>query len=82
MQCGLEDSAVPAVATDLVVIGASVARAPAGPRPLAGFVTQLLACRGQLPAYRARRRAEPGVATACYGGAGAPLRGSTVERLL
>jgi hypothetical protein len=82
MQCGLEDSAVPVVATDLVVVGSSAARPPAGPRPLAGFVTQLLACRGQLPAYRARRRAEPGVATACYGGAGAPPQGATLERFL
>jgi hypothetical protein len=81
MQCGLEDSAVPAAATDLVVIGPIAARAPAGPRPLAGFVTQLLACRGQMPAYRARRRAEPGVAAACYGGTGAPPQGATLERV-
>jgi hypothetical protein len=41
----------------------------ARPRPLAGFVTQLLACYGDVPAYRARRRVEPEVATACYGAA-------------
>lgn len=35
--------------------------------PLAGFVTQLIACRRRLPEYRARRLAEPGEATQRYG---------------
>lgn len=34
--------------------------------PLAGFVTQLIACRRRLPEYRARRLAEPGEATQRY----------------
>jgi hypothetical protein len=38
-----------------------------GARPLAGFVVQLLASVDRLPAYRAKRRAEPAVATASYG---------------
>jgi len=32
----------------------------------AGFVTQLIACAGNLPAYRARRRAEPEEAARRY----------------
>jgi hypothetical protein len=35
-------------------------------RPLAGFVTQLLACRDGVPEYRTRRRAEPEAAAASY----------------
>ncbi len=38
-----------------------------GARPLSGFLAQLLACAQGLPPYRARRRAEPGMAAACYG---------------
>lgn len=34
--------------------------------PLAGFVTQLIACRRRLPEYRTRRLAEPGAATQLY----------------
>ena len=34
--------------------------------PLAGFVTQLIACRRRLPEYRARRLAESGEATQRY----------------
>jgi hypothetical protein len=34
--------------------------------PLAGFVTQLIACRRRLPEYRTRRLAEPGEATQRY----------------
>jgi len=54
----------------------------ARPRPLAGFVTQLLACYGDAPAYRIRRRAEPAVAAARYGvGDAIPAR-SQFERWL
>jgi hypothetical protein len=35
----------------------------------AGFVTQLIACADNLPAYRARRRAEPQEAARRYAGA-------------
>ena len=38
-----------------------------GARPLSGFLAQLLACAQGLPPYRARRRAEPGMAAARYG---------------
>lgn len=41
------------------------------PRPLAGFVTQLLACESALPSYRPRRRAAPGEATRLYHARGA-----------
>jgi hypothetical protein len=34
--------------------------------PLAGFVTQLIACRRRLPEYRTRRLADPGEATQRY----------------
>ena len=45
------------------------AAAPAAPvRPLCGFLAQLVACREGVPAFRARRRAEPEVATARYAG--------------
>jgi hypothetical protein len=37
------------------------------PKPLAGFLAQLLACSDGTAAYRARRRAEPAGASACYG---------------
>jgi hypothetical protein len=58
----------PLTAGGLVPLEASRAGACAsGPRPLAGFVTQLLACRDGAPAYRARRRAEPGIAVTRYG---------------
>lgn len=35
-------------------------------RPLAGFVAQLIACRGRLPAYRRAGRAEPAAARQSY----------------
>ncbi|MCC5979406.1 MAG: hypothetical protein JJU21_15205 [Salinarimonas sp.] len=47
----------------------------------AGFVTQLIACAGNLPAYRARRRAEPDEAARRYAGGPAvppPRRGIAV----
>ena len=40
---------------------------PRAERPLADFVTQLIACDRRLPAYRQARRAEPAVAAASYG---------------
>ena len=54
---------------------------PARPRLLAGFVAQLLACHLDAPAYRARRRAAPETAVACYGAAPAH-RASCFERWL
>ena len=47
------------------------AATPAG-RPLAGFLTQLIACERRLPPYRARARAEPETATGSYAAADAP----------
>lgn len=56
----------------LVVLEQGPERAASSvPRPLAGFVAQLIACRESAPAYRARRRASPDLAIACYGGAAA-----------
>ncbi|HEV2557764.1 MAG TPA: hypothetical protein VGU45_03965 [Microvirga sp.] len=51
------------------------------PRPLAAYVTQLIACASDVPAYRARRRAAPGEAAACYGAAPA-VSAAGFERLL
>ena len=39
-------------------------------RPLAHFVTQLIACERRLAAYRSRRQAEPADASERYGRAG------------
>jgi hypothetical protein len=47
--------------------GVSNARNGSCPKPLAAFLTQLLACRIGEPAYRSRRRAEPDFASAAYG---------------
>lgn len=49
------------------------------PRPLAAFVTQVLACRAGAPAYRARRRLDPGEASSRYGG---EIRSATGARLV
>ena len=48
---------------------ASFARMPRQAGASAGFVTQLIACADNLPAYRARRRAEPEEAARRYAGA-------------
>ncbi|HEY8567017.1 MAG TPA: hypothetical protein VIL65_16080 [Beijerinckiaceae bacterium] len=57
-------------------LGSDAAGPWAARRPLAGFVTQLLACAANLPPYRPRRRAEPREASEAYGGDGreAPAR--------
>lgn len=39
---------------------------PAGPRPLAPFLTQLFACEARLEAFRRHRRAGPARASASY----------------
>jgi hypothetical protein len=46
--------------------GAAKPASVAALAPDAAFLTQLIACRAAAPAYRQRRRAEPGVAAACY----------------
>ena len=52
----------------LVVVGRPAAWIPADDeRPMAGFVTQLIACARRLPAYRQSRRAEPAEASGRYG---------------
>jgi hypothetical protein len=51
-----------------------------GVRPLAGFLTQLIACRDHAPAYRARRQAEPEAATAAYGARVSDLGGTLLDR--
>lgn len=67
-QNGLQAPEEPAQSRELVTLGVAGREASmaAMARPLAGFLTQLLACRDQLPAYRARRRAEPNLAVATY----------------
>ncbi len=47
-------------------------------RPMAGFVTQLIACHRRLPAYRQARRAEPAIAAERYGAPPRP-RGATFD---
>jgi hypothetical protein len=42
------------------------------PRPLASFVTQLIACDRRLPAYRERRRGSPDEARSRYDAVGRP----------
>ncbi|MDB5592059.1 hypothetical protein [Enterovirga sp.] len=60
---------------DLVVVGASPAERH-DKRPLAGFITQLIACRSRVPAFRRAGRAEPSAARHSYGQqAGWPARG-------
>jgi hypothetical protein len=49
----------PAQATDGVTL-------PSGGRGFAPFLAHLVAARTWVPHLRQRRRAEPGVATACY----------------
>jgi hypothetical protein len=65
MQCRPDGDEPPATRRDLVVVEQTEATASAV-RPLAGFVTQLLACRDGAPLLRARRRAEPAEAVSCY----------------
>ncbi len=60
---------------------ARFAKTPRQAGACAGFVTQLIACADNLPAYRARRRAEPGEAARRYAGSPAhpaPHRGIAV----
>jgi hypothetical protein len=81
MQNGSPAPDAPSASTQLVALAAgSEARAAPVPRPLAGFVAQLLACRDQLPAYRARRRAAPERAIACYRESPSALPGNGYER--
>lgn len=58
----------PEASRALALMGAPEDRPRVVPgRPLAGFITQIIACERRLDAYRARRRAEPAVASARYG---------------
>ena len=52
------------------------------PRPLATFVTQVVACEARAPAYRKSRRAEPPEASAVYENAAGPGQGSRFQRIL
>jgi hypothetical protein len=52
------------------------------PKPLAAFLTQLLACRIGGPAYRSRRRAEPDFASAAYGAECDAAIRSRLDRML
>lgn len=62
----------PSAGAELVALAASGPPPPAPPRPLASFITQLIACHGRLPAYRERRRAAPDVARESYREAARP----------
>jgi hypothetical protein len=81
MQNGLQEPDRPVASTDLVAVTGCGARMAPMPRPLAGFLTQLVACRDQLPAYRARRRIEPGRAAASYGERAQAPRNGRYERI-
>jgi hypothetical protein len=81
-QDDLPGTEIPATGTAVAVLcPAAEQPSAAGPRPLSGFVTQLLACHGRFPAYRSRRRAEPR-ALASYGshGGGPPV--ARIDRIL
>ena len=84
MHHGSHDAGATPTSGGLVPMDQEPERSRAMPsKPLASFVTQLLACRGHEPAYRARRRAEPRVALASYGGNGLPgPAGGGFERVL
>ena len=53
-----------------------------GGRPLATFITQMLACRSQLPDFRQRRQAKPLAATAAYTAASTGLLPQRFKRSL
>lgn len=76
----LPENAAGSSSRALAVLGApTTGRASAvRPRDHAGFVTQLIACERGLPAYRARRRADPSDATRLYGAR--PARAATPSR--
>ena len=66
----------------LALPAGSAGRTGAGPKPLAVFLTQLLACRDGDPAYRSRRRAEPDSASAAYGSDGGACVRARFDRVL
>ncbi|KAA2241226.1 hypothetical protein [Salinarimonas soli] len=72
-----------AEARALVPLEGGAPRPGPAPRPLASFVTQLIACDRRLPAYRERRRGEPDEARRRYDAAdrAVPPRGR-FERVL
>jgi hypothetical protein len=49
-----------------IALVANADKSPAGGRPSADFIAQLIATKIQAPQTRARRRAEPSEATAAY----------------
>jgi hypothetical protein len=84
MNHGSHDADAPQISGGLVLLDQRSERGMAArTKPLASFVTHLLACHGHEPAYRARRRAEPRVALDSYGGSGPwPPVGRRFERVL
>jgi hypothetical protein len=81
MKNGSQGPEAPVVSTDLVPVAPGCeSRMSPMPRPLAGFLAHLLACRDQVPAYRARRRATPERALASYRGPAHAPRRSGYER--
>jgi hypothetical protein len=66
------DLSPPSRALVLVGSGQGAAVDPAGSRPLAMFLAQLIATAQQVPQTRRRRRAAPGEASALYAAASTP----------
>jgi hypothetical protein len=52
----------------LVPAGDAALTPATGPRPLAAFLTQLVACHRRVEAYRRHRRGDPRTAAARYAG--------------
>lgn len=65
------------VSRALVVAGPVVTHDSSGARPMAGFVTQVIACARGVPAFRRARREAPGTALLAYG----PRRPGAVRQL-
>ena len=82
MRDGLEEVLDTSARAVLAPPVGSDGRAGACPKPLAVFLTQLLACRDGDPAYRSRRRAEPDFASAAYGTDGGASVRARFDRVL
>jgi hypothetical protein len=66
-----DDTPADAAASRALVCAAGPADpVPPAPRPLAAFVTQLLACEARLAPFRGRRRAGPDAGASTYAAAG------------
>jgi hypothetical protein len=83
MQDGIEEAGMLVLSGELISRDEGFrARFTPCPRPQAAFLAQILACHEDVPAYRARRRAEPDMALACYDGSPSAPRTIGFERVL